>query len=561
MRWIPLSLVALAGFCSAQNCPLLGPAYPSLTNPLSSTVLQSAEAAFNATITQALVSGLLNKNISIFSIQVFSPDAEKPIYEYHYGIGRHIDSNTLYRIGSISKLVSVYSILAKLGDRYWDDPVVKYVPELAAINSSSSVYDVDWREVTLGALASQLSGIGRDYALGAILTDVPGLPPLNSSDTPTCNTGVSRACTRAGKLPANVEPIEAMHLILSRPPVASAFHTPSYSNMAFQILSYAIEKITRKSFQDTVTEALIKPLALSRTFLSTVKNDSNAAVVDGWTYDIGDENPAGGYIMSLGDLSKLGKSILGHRLLSKALTQKWMKPLTHTSSALFSVGRPWEILRTATPVSVGSNTTRLVDLYTKNGGLGSYSSLLALSPDHRMGVSIFSAGRSVGVAGSFGVLESLALGTWLTAAEEAMREQANIKLAGNYTLASGKNATGPPTYAVFAVESNQPGLALTAIVSNGTDLLALLGGLLLGSTDVRGWAYPMDLSDKGKVAFRIVFGRTGLPSPQLCASWGSIDTVQYGTLSVDLVIFHVGADGKATGVEIPALGHTLTRVS
>lgn len=85
--------------------------------------------------------------------------------------------------------------------------------------------------------------------------------------------------------------VEAMTLLLSRPPVTSVFHMPSYSNMAYQLLAYAIESITGQSFADTVTKALVEPLGLSRTFLSNPGNDSNAIIAEGWTEDLGDENP------------------------------------------------------------------------------------------------------------------------------------------------------------------------------------------------------------------------------------------------------------------------------
>lgn len=61
--------------------------------------------------------------------------------------------------------------------------------------------------------------------------------------------------------------------------------------MAFQILSYAIESITRESFPDLVTSQLIKPLNLKRTFLTNPGNDTNAVIYDGWDLDFGDEAP------------------------------------------------------------------------------------------------------------------------------------------------------------------------------------------------------------------------------------------------------------------------------
>lgn len=160
-----------------QNCPILGPAYPAVIDPVSSTVLQQAKSASDEALKLALSNGALKANATSFSIRVFSSYVDGPIYEYHHtadtpnnGSGlpstRQVGPETLYRIGSIAKLVSVYAILSsKLSDRYWDEPVTKYVEELATApsgNQNDAVDKVQWSEVTLGGLASQMSGIGRD---------------------------------------------------------------------------------------------------------------------------------------------------------------------------------------------------------------------------------------------------------------------------------------------------------------------------------------------------------------------------------------------------------------
>jgi CubicO group peptidase (beta-lactamase class C family) len=82
-----------------------------------------------------------------------------------------------------------------------------------------------------------------------------------------------------------------MSMILTKYPVAPTHHAPAYSNMAFQLLGYAMEKITGRPFGDLVRSELIKPLKLTRTFLSAPKNDSDAVVVGGWTQDLGDTAP------------------------------------------------------------------------------------------------------------------------------------------------------------------------------------------------------------------------------------------------------------------------------
>lgn len=82
-----------------------------------------------------------------------------------------------------------------------------------------------------------------------------------------------------------------MRYVLQTWPLAPSYRTPNYSNMAFQILAYAVENITGTPFPDLVTGQLLKPLNLTRTFLSHPVDDTNAVVYDGWDLDFGDESP------------------------------------------------------------------------------------------------------------------------------------------------------------------------------------------------------------------------------------------------------------------------------
>jgi CubicO group peptidase (beta-lactamase class C family) len=77
-----------------------------------------------------------------------------------------VSVNSIFRIGSISKLFTVYAFLLNGGLELWERPVTEYVPELRQLShNSDNCSDLDsvrWEEVTLGSLASQMSGIGRD---------------------------------------------------------------------------------------------------------------------------------------------------------------------------------------------------------------------------------------------------------------------------------------------------------------------------------------------------------------------------------------------------------------
>jgi CubicO group peptidase (beta-lactamase class C family) len=59
---------------------------------------------------------------------------------------KNVNSHSQYRIGSISKLFTVYTFLIEAGDVKFNDPITKYVPELAASarHEQNAVDSVDW---------------------------------------------------------------------------------------------------------------------------------------------------------------------------------------------------------------------------------------------------------------------------------------------------------------------------------------------------------------------------------------------------------------------------------
>lgn len=140
MGLLQLVFLGLAGLGLSQDCPIHGPAYPEVTDPGSSAVFAAAKTAIEDKITKGLTSGQLDNGIS-FAIQVFSPYSDKALYEHYYGPS--IGPDTLFRVASISKLMTVYTTLAALGNERWNDAVTKHIPELARLKVQNPVYNVD----------------------------------------------------------------------------------------------------------------------------------------------------------------------------------------------------------------------------------------------------------------------------------------------------------------------------------------------------------------------------------------------------------------------------------
>jgi len=76
-----------------------------------------------------------------------------------------VDADTVYRIGSLTKIFTVYTFLAEAGDIHFNSPITNYVPELAALvqnNSANAINRVAWEDITVGELASHMAGIASD---------------------------------------------------------------------------------------------------------------------------------------------------------------------------------------------------------------------------------------------------------------------------------------------------------------------------------------------------------------------------------------------------------------
>ena len=73
-------------------------------------------------------------NNSFFSISLFSVDEDELLFQYHHSpavvsgnsIGvQTVDADSIYRIGSCSKVFSVWTFLIEAGDSYFNDPIIR----------------------------------------------------------------------------------------------------------------------------------------------------------------------------------------------------------------------------------------------------------------------------------------------------------------------------------------------------------------------------------------------------------------------------------------------------
>ena len=185
----PLLLTAATAATTAlagPNCPPLGPVYEKPINFNTSAAIQTAIANLTTTLSywDQTNTSSIRANTTSYSIEVFSTSKDHPlIFSWHHTAAslaaapanasgvRRAGPDAVYRLGSLTKIFTMYTWLAQDGDARWNEPITKYVPELAAAAAKAKadpVANVDWDEVTIGALAGQLSGAIRDCKFAAV---------------------------------------------------------------------------------------------------------------------------------------------------------------------------------------------------------------------------------------------------------------------------------------------------------------------------------------------------------------------------------------------------------
>ena len=176
------SLAVLRFTLATDYCPPLGPVHAVPHNLSTDESIRRAARNISATLAHLLDTGAndstgFDANTTSFSVNLFSVHEPESIFQYHFTAStmnssstKKVDENSVYRIGSISKLVTTFGLLVQGNKVHFDDPITKYIPELDAIamahkSSANSEQDdvamAQWSQITVGALAGHLAGIGR----------------------------------------------------------------------------------------------------------------------------------------------------------------------------------------------------------------------------------------------------------------------------------------------------------------------------------------------------------------------------------------------------------------
>ncbi|KAM0517037.1 hypothetical protein ACHAPE_005149 [Trichoderma viride] len=508
-----------------------------------------------------------------------------PLFSYHFtppvlsDIGTaSIDDDTIFRVGSLSK---IFPALAALQSKsiHLDDSVLEYIPELKEAAASTSAETISWEDITVDSLMTHLSGLATDTAFDLGIFPTPlwqtiGLPAIPQGTGPNCS-GLP------GTLPCTQD--DLVNDLQKREPIYLPYTSPSYSNVGFALLGMIIDAATNKSYIDNIQDNVFDIVKMnSSSFNGFVESFSeNGFVPVGettWNVTLGVFESAGGMFSSTSDLIAFAEGILNNRFLSPRRTREWMKPRSHTSSWGYSVGAPWEILRSDHLTADG----RIVDLYTKSGDLGLYHSVFGLVPDFDVSVVLLIAGAEVSENMPSEIFSAI-IEELIPAVDKAGRaEAASLEaLNGTYT----DHSTNSTIVLTIDTENN---LAMEKLIVRGFDALHhpdlySLDGLsanpesLTEASYVNARLYPTNLvaqssNDNTQRSWRAVYDTTTTAENLAedaklvwkngsCQSWLELDRAAYDFKSTGDFIFSYGKGGKLTKISAAAFNVTFTRAA
>ncbi|EGX96507.1 beta-lactamase, putative [Cordyceps militaris CM01] len=575
---LAIALVAsIVGHAQAKACPPLGRVLPAPRNPSQNGAVREAIIKLTSHLDETLSSKMTTSGISI---AVKSAHEGKLLFNYHHtppvlsGIGTSaIDEYTIYRVGSVSKMIPALSALQS-SEVDMHASVLKHLPALDKTSEArDSIHRIPWEDISVSDLAAHLSGLPRDNGPWTEM----GLPAVRNGTGPTCS-GLpgTKKCTAS-------DIIDTIH---RKAPVELPGATPLYSNIGYALLAMVVEAATGKTFDQVAEKEIFKVANMTSTsFNGPVESFSKLGFVpkgeSTWNVTLGAFEAAGGLFSNSVDMISFIESIITNKFLSPKRTREWMKPATHTSSMGMSVGAPWEILRSNTL----TQDKRLIDVYTKSGDFGMYHALIGAITDYDIVMTVLSGGQEVSVDPDTRTkIFSTVARTLVSAIDQASRDEASSPkgYAGTY-LDKSTNST-----LELALDEGA-GVAIKEFIVRGFDALSnmpsySLSAAATGPRTVNGRMYPVDINGDADFArtharsrphgrcstytmWRAYFDTTTAAQDVAkddalfyadgsCETWFNFDQSSYDYLSLGEFVFVHDKSGRVEAVRSPSFGVT-----
>jgi CubicO group peptidase (beta-lactamase class C family) len=364
-----LPVLFFAAFASA-SCPFHVEPY-KVANVASQPEVASALAALQTRINGAMP--VLNKTLGATALTVSVGYYDDTIFFAGVGVRRYDlptldapDQNTIFRIGSISKLFTSLLVLVAVDQGLiasLDEPVSRFVP--LDVLPPFGFTAVQAGNITWQQLLSHTSGLFREAPCAA---------------STGCQVGTNTILARL-----------AQRRLQALPSTRSM-----YSNFGFALLGRIVgEYVFGSSFETALANAVLKPLGLARTGANVTAWIAGAyGLNDALSYfpgtltvnpaiavDLGWAAPAGNLFSTPADLNTLAHELIegyfgrGKLLKRTSLYRQSMLPQFIDNSARSGFASPYEIA-----------ILNSYQVERKGGNLDGYSALIAVVP--ALGVSM-----------------------------------------------------------------------------------------------------------------------------------------------------------------------------
>jgi serine beta-lactamase-like protein LACTB len=294
-------------------------------------------------------------------------------------------SNTLYRIGSISKPITATAamVLWERGKLDLDTPVQKYCPQ----------FPQKQRPITTRELLGHLGGI-RYY-------NVPETPYSKSESDP-----------EVGNVHHFDDGIEGGLKFFANDPLLAQPGTHfNYSTQGYTLIGCAIEGASGKKYTDAVRENILVPAGMLQTRpddrfaiipLRTrfYSKDQSGAVVNAEFLDSSYKIPGGGWLSSAPDLARFEVAILNNQLVKSATRDTmWNEQMPSDGLGRMAYGLGRQLGATQGVKDVGHG-----------GSQQGASAMMLIAPDARAGVVVLINSDAAGASALATKLLGIVLG-------------------------------------------------------------------------------------------------------------------------------------------------------
>lgn len=304
-------------------------------------------------------------------------DNGKIVYSEGFGMADRersipVDHNTLFNIGSISKVFTAAAIMLLVDDGKvkLDDPVTRYLPEFMMM-------DPRYKDITVRMALSHTSGL-------------PGTTGLSNFGFEYNEDFFKQTLQNLSRS------------YLKHEPGAMA----PYCNDGFTLAEMIVERVSGRKFIDFLSERVFKPLSMSNSGLSVGERPGETIALYYQPGTAKKEPPQAVSLLGAGGLGSTAEDLCrfmdtfsgsGPQIFSKPALEEMRKAqpplfIGKLKNPDISFGLGWDVTELPLYRSKG------IQVLGKSGGTPNYTSMMFTVPAHRLSVAVIESGSASSAA-------------------------------------------------------------------------------------------------------------------------------------------------------------------